>query len=96
MAAAVTKINVLPLFSRAEQRPFKIPVHVPAKLTCHLHCVIAPNMDLATQKWNFIVFFRNTFKRQNVSASQKNFDISSFCALSKHNYINIIYISITN
>ena len=22
--------NVLPLFSRAEQRPFKIPVHVPA------------------------------------------------------------------
>ena len=30
MAAAVTKINVLPLFSRAEQLPFKIPVHVPA------------------------------------------------------------------
>ena len=29
-AAAVTKIKVLPLFSRAEQLPFKIPVHVPA------------------------------------------------------------------
>ena len=30
MAAAVTQINVLPFISRAEQRPFKIPVHVPA------------------------------------------------------------------
>ena len=30
---AVTKINVLPLFSRAEQLPFKIPVHVPGKET---------------------------------------------------------------
>ena len=29
VAAAVTKMNVLPLFSRAEQWPFKIPVHVP-------------------------------------------------------------------
>ena len=29
VAAAVTKMNVLPLFSRAEQLPFKIPVHVP-------------------------------------------------------------------
>ena len=29
VAAAVTKMYVLPLFSRAEQRPFKIPVHVP-------------------------------------------------------------------
>ena len=28
VAPAVTKINVLPLFSRAEQLPFKIPVHV--------------------------------------------------------------------
>ena len=28
--AAVTQINVLPLFSRAEQLPLKIPVHVPA------------------------------------------------------------------
>ena len=27
--AAVTNINVMPLFSRAEQLPFKIPVHVP-------------------------------------------------------------------
>ena len=25
----VYKMNVLPFFSRAEQRPFKIPVHVP-------------------------------------------------------------------
>ena len=30
VAAVVTKMNVLPLFSRAEQWPFKIPVHVPA------------------------------------------------------------------
>ena len=29
VAAAVTKMNVLPIFSRAEQMPFKIPVHVP-------------------------------------------------------------------
>ena len=29
VAAAVTKMIVLPLFSRAEQLPFKIPVHVP-------------------------------------------------------------------
>ena len=29
VAAAVTKMNVLPFFSRAEQRPFKIPVHAP-------------------------------------------------------------------
>ena len=27
---ATAKINVLPLFSRAEQLPFKIPVHLPA------------------------------------------------------------------
>ena len=35
VAAAVTKINVLyvlPLFSRAEQWPFKIPVHVPVEM----------------------------------------------------------------
>ena len=31
VAAAVTKMNVLPLFSRAEQLPFKIPVHVPVQ-----------------------------------------------------------------
>ena len=30
VAAAVTKMNVLPLFSRAEQLPFKKSVHVPA------------------------------------------------------------------
>ena len=30
VAAAVPKMNALPLFSRAEQMPFKIPVHVPA------------------------------------------------------------------
>ena len=30
VAAAVTKMDVLPFLSRAEQRPFKIPVHVPA------------------------------------------------------------------
>ena len=29
VAAVVTKMYVLPLFSRAEQLPFKIPVHVP-------------------------------------------------------------------
>ena len=29
VAAAVTKMNVLPFLSRTEQRPFKIPVHVP-------------------------------------------------------------------
>ena len=28
VAVAVTKMNVLPFLSRAEQRPFKIPVHV--------------------------------------------------------------------
>ena len=33
-AVAVTKINVLPLFSRAEQLLFRIPVHVPAG---HVH-----------------------------------------------------------
>ena len=27
------KMNVLPFFSRAEQRPFKIPVHVPDELS---------------------------------------------------------------
>ena len=32
VAAAVTKMNVLPLFSRAEQWPFKIPVHVPVEM----------------------------------------------------------------
>ena len=35
LAAAVTKMNVLPFFSRAEQRPFKVPVHVPAIITLH-------------------------------------------------------------
>ena len=48
MAAAVTNINVLPLFSRAEQLPFKIPVHVPAHYThmrarvhtLHTHIVV--------------------------------------------------------
>ena len=30
VAAAVRKMYLLPLFSRAEQLPFKIPVHVPA------------------------------------------------------------------
>ena len=35
-AAAVTKMYVLPLFSRAEQLPFKIPVHVPAPLDLDL------------------------------------------------------------
>ena len=29
MAVVVTKMNVLPFLSRAEQRPFKIPVHDP-------------------------------------------------------------------
>ena len=33
VAAAGTKIYALPLFSRAEQLPFKIPVHVPGKET---------------------------------------------------------------
>ena len=40
VAAAVTKMNVLPLFSRAEQWPFKIPVHVPGwrgELFCRVH-----------------------------------------------------------
>src|SRR4029434_8005893 len=32
VVAAVTKMNVLPFFSRAEQWPFKLPVHVPASL----------------------------------------------------------------
>ena len=35
VAAAVTKINVLP-FSRAEQLPFKIPLHVPVCHVCHI------------------------------------------------------------
>ena len=36
VVAAVTKMNVLPFFfSRAEQRPFKIPVHAPAPLSLH-------------------------------------------------------------
>ena len=30
VVATMTKMYVLPLFSRAEQLPFKIPVHVPA------------------------------------------------------------------
>ena len=34
-----TKINVLPFFSRAEQLPFKIPVHVPV-------CVCVSGSDL--------------------------------------------------
>ena len=32
VAVAVTKMYVLPLFSRAEQWPFKIPVHVPVEM----------------------------------------------------------------
>ena len=31
VATAVIKMYVLPLFSRAEQLPFEIPVHVPGK-----------------------------------------------------------------
>ena len=59
VAAAVTKMNVLPLFSRAEQLPFKIPVRVPAShdYTPVLHMTIQMNLEdvtytLATNKDN--------------------------------------------
>ena len=43
VAVAVTKINVLPLFSRAEQLPFKIPVHVPAdNISFRIQAILAP------------------------------------------------------
>ena len=59
VAAAVTKMNVLPLFSRAEQLPFKIPVHVPARVgimqcfshtsTDHAHAAQTPVFLMDTQ-----------------------------------------------
>ena len=58
VAVAVTKMYVLPFFSRAEQRPFKIPVHVPGAHRVTVTGVESSNRETC-RWWQYYTLYIN-------------------------------------